>query len=320
MSTIANQPAGPEVIKLNQPDPGEGEPNSLLALTWRRFRAHRMALVGLALLAFVILYITIGSIAFSEEYSNDISLKEKWSGPTAAHPMGTDNVGRDVMARTIYGGQISLAISVISVSVTTFFGTVLGLLAGYYGGIIDALIMRLAEALLSIPTLFLLLVLSKFLGGKIPEIEVLGREISGSVAVIIIVLGFTSWMGLSRLVRASVLSLKEQEFVVAAKALGASDRRIIFKHILPSTLAPIIVTATLGISGVILAEAYASFLGLGVQPPTASWGNMVQTAMERVDKAWWLWFFPGFFILLTVLSVNFLGDGLRDALDPYNNK
>lgn len=317
MSAITNQPTR-EVIRLKQED--HEEARSLLALTWRRFRAHRMALVGLALLAFVILYIIIGSMIFSEGYSNDISLKEKWSPPTAAHPMGTDNVGRDVMARTIYGGQISLAISILSVSVTTFFGTVLGLLAGYYGGMIDNLIMRLAEALLSIPTLFLLLVLSKFLGGRMSEIEVLGRQISGSVAVIIIVLGFTSWMGLSRLVRASVLSLKEQEFVVAARAMGASNRRIIFRHILPSTLAPIIVTATLGISGVILAEAYASFLGLGVQPPTASWGNMVQTAMERVDKAWWLWFFPGILILMTVLSVNFLGDGLRDALDPYSNK
>jgi peptide/nickel transport system permease protein len=134
------------------------------------------------------------------------------------------------------------------------------------------------------------------------------------------VLAFTSWMGLSRIVRANVLSLKEREFVVAARASGARDARIIFGHILPNTLAPIIVTATLGISGVILAEAYASFLGLGVQPPTASWGNMVQEAMARFDKAWWPWFFPSFLILLTVLAVNFIGDGLRDAIDPYSTK
>jgi peptide/nickel transport system permease protein len=279
-----------------------------------------MALIGLALLIFVMLYIVVGSLVFTERYANDISLKEKWAEPTAGHLMGTDSVGRDVMARTIYGGQISLAISVLSVSVTTLLGTTLGLIAGYYGGIIDGVLMRIAEALLAIPILFLLLVLSKFLGGKMPEMDILGREISGSVAVIILVLGFTTWMGLARLVRANVLSLKEQEFVISARAVGASNWRIIFAHILPNTLAPIIVSATLGISGVILAEAYASFLGMGVQPPTASWGNMVQQAMERLDKAWWLWFFPGIFILLTVLSVNFIGDGLRDALDPYSTK
>jgi peptide/nickel transport system permease protein len=204
--------------------------------------------------------------------------------------------------------------------VTTILGTLLGLLAGYYGGFVDEIIMRVVEALLSIPTLFLLLVFSKFFGTQLPVFQFFGREISGSVAVIIIVLGFTSWMGLSRLVRANVLSLKEQEFVVAARAMGGSQSWIIFRHILPNTLAPVIVSATLGISGVILAEAYASFLGLGVQPPTASWGNMVQTAMERMDKAWWLWFFPGILILMTILGVNFLGDGLRDALDPYSKK
>ncbi len=293
---------------------------SMFSITWRRFRAHRMALVGLTLLVFVVLYIIVGSFIYTERYANDLSLKEKWNPPNAAHLMGTDHVGRDVMARTVYGGQISLAISILSVLVTTVLGTTLGLLAGYYGGAIDSLLMRIAETLLAIPILFLLLVLSKFLGGKIPEIDVLGREISGSVAVIILVLGFTTWMLLARLVRANVLTLREQEFVIAARSVGAGNLRIIFVHILPNTLAPIIVSATLGISGVILIEAYASFLGLGVQPPTASWGNMVQLAMARFDKAWWLWFFPGILILLTVLSVNFIGDGLRDALDPYSTK
>ena len=166
---------------------------SMLSITWRRFRAHRMALVGLTLLVFVVLYIIVGSFIYTEHYANDLSLKEKWNPPNAVHLMGTDHVGRDVMARTVYGGQISLAISILSVLVTTVLGTTLGLLAGYYGGAIDSLLMRIAETLLAIPILFLLLVLSKFLGGKIPEIDVLGREISGSVAVIILVLGFTTW-------------------------------------------------------------------------------------------------------------------------------
>jgi peptide/nickel transport system permease protein len=303
-----------------KPSESPTKTRSMRALMWRRFRAHRMAVIGLVLALLVVGFIVIGSIVFTEDYANDISLTDKWTEPTAGHLMGTDALGRDIMARTIFGGQISLAISLLSVAVTTVIGTALGLLAGYYGGAVDGFIMRMAEALLSIPSLFLLLVFSKFLGGRVPEIPIIGREISGSVLVIILVLAFTSWMGLSRIVRANVLSLKEREFVVAARASGARDMRIIFGHILPNTLAPIIVTATLGISGVILAEAYASFLGLGVQPPTASWGNMVQEAMQRFDKAWWPWFFPSFLILLTVLAVNFIGDGLRDALDPYSTK
>jgi peptide/nickel transport system permease protein len=180
--------------------------------------------------------------------------------------------------------------------------------------------MRCTEGLLSIPLLFLLLVLSKFIGNKLPQVQVLGSTVSGSVFVIIFVLGSTSWIGLARIVRANMLSLKNQEFVVAARAVGVRDARIIFRHILPNTLAPIIVSATLGISNVILAESYVSFLGVGVQPPTASWGNMMDRALERMDTAWWLWFFPGSLILLTVLSVNFIGNGLRDALDPYSDR
>ena len=297
-----------------------GEERSALAVFWRRFSAHRMAIVGLVIMSAIVLYILIGSIIFSEEYANDLNLRHKWEAPSAEHPMGTDEVGRDVLARTVYGGQISLAISVLSVTVTTITGTTLGLIAGYYGGWLDSIIMRVAEALLSIPLLFLLLVLSKFIGSQMPQVNVLGREISGSVIVIILVLGMTTWMGLSRIVRSIVLSLKEQEFIIAARAIGMNHRRIVFRHILPNAMAPVIVATTLGISQVILIEANVSFLGLGVQPPTASWGNMIQRAMERIDTAQWLWFFPGALILLSVLSANFIGDGLRDALDPYSTK
>ncbi len=287
---------------------------------WRRFRRHRMAVVGVFVLFSIFAYITIGSVVFSEDYANKTSIRDKWAAPTAEHPMGTDSVGRDIMARTVYGGQISLAISLLSVTVTVSLGTLFGLLAGYYGGLVDAIITRIAEALFVIPTLFLLLVLSKFIGGRMPDVVILGRAISGSVFVIILVLGFTSWMGLTRIIRALVLSLKQQEFIVASRALGARDSRIIFRHILPNVLAPVIVSATLGIAGSILTESYVSFLGLGVQPPTASWGNMIQRAAERIDTAWWLWAFPGGLILLTILSINFIGDGLRDALDPRSKE
>lgn len=287
---------------------------------WRRFRRHRMAVVGLFVLISIILYITLGSFVFSEEYANKTNIRSKWEAPTMEHPMGTDSVGRDIMARTIYGGQISLAISLLAVTVTVTLGTLFGLLSGYYGGVADSIITRLAEALFVIPTLFLLLVLAKFIGGKMPDVIILGRAISGSVFVIILVIGFTSWMGLTRIIRALVLSLKQQEFIVAARALGAKDSRIIFRHILPNVLAPVIVSATLGIAGAILVESYVSFLGLGVQPPTASWGNMIQRAAEKIDTAWWLWAFPGGLILLTILSINFIGDGLRDALDPRSKE
>jgi peptide/nickel transport system permease protein len=182
--------------------------------------------------------------------------------------------------------------------------------------------MRFTEAMLSIPSLLLLLVMSKFFSNKIPDIVLFGRTLSGSVVVIIVIIGLTSWMALARIVRSNVLSLKETEFITAARALGLPNSRIIMAHILPNTLASIIVALTLGVAGAILAEAYVSFLGLGVQPPTASWGNMLTEAQEFqiIKDAPWYWFFPGLLILLTVLSINFVGDGLRDALDPRSDK
>jgi peptide/nickel transport system permease protein len=290
------------------------------SLAWRRFLAHRMAIVGGLILLAIVIYILVGSFAFTEDKANALNLRDKWLGPSAQYPMGTDAVGRDVLARTVYGGQISLAISVLAVAMTTIVGTILGEIAGFHAGWIDNIIMRFTEGLLSIPLLFLLLVLSKFIGNTLPQVQVLGSTVSGSVLVIIGVLGFTSWMGLARIVRANMLSLKNQEFVVAARAIGVRDMGIIFHHILPNTLAPIIVSATLGMSNVILLESYVSFLGLGVQPPTASWGNMMDRALERMDTAWWLWFFPGMLILLTILSINFIGNGLRDALDPHSDR
>jgi peptide/nickel transport system permease protein len=203
-----------------------------------------------------------------------------------------------------------------AVVIETFFGILVGALAGYYGGVLDSILMRITEAMLNIPEIFLLVVMAKFFAGKIPDLHILGRTFSGSVVVIVVIIGGTAWMYLARIVRAEFLSLKENEFVLAARATGTSNMDIIFRHILPNSIAPIVVTATLGVANAILAEAYISFLGLGVQPPTATWGNMLDNANNYIESAPWLWFFPGLLILLTVLSINFLGDGLRDALDP----
>jgi peptide/nickel transport system permease protein len=275
-----------------------------------------MAMVGVALLAGVILYVTVGAFFYSEADANRTDLSIKLSPPSREHPFGTDLVGRDILARTIYGGQISIIIGILAVVVSLIVGILFGALAGFYGGVVDALLMRFTEAMLIIPSIFLLIVLAKVLGGKVPTFQFVGRTFSGSVVVIIVVIGVTSWMYLARIVRASFLSLKEQEYVTASRCIGTRSRSIIFEHILPNTMAPITVAATLGVAGAILAEAYVSFLGLGVQPPTATWGNMLDQAYHHLDTEPWMWFFPGMFILITVLGINFVGDGLRDALDP----
>lgn len=200
-------------------------------------------------------------------------------------------------------------------------GTVLGGIAAYYGGWIDSVLMCFTEAMLAIPSLFLLIVLSKFLGHDIPTLNIFGRSFSGSIVIIILVIGTTSWMYLARIVRANVLSLKELDYVSASRALGASDPRIFFSHLVPNTLGPIIVASTLGLAGAILTEAYVSFLGLGVQQPTSTWGNMMQQAQSFLIRgAWWMWVFPSAFIVFTILCINLMGDGLRDAFDPRSTR
>jgi peptide/nickel transport system permease protein len=298
------------------PDDLETPPLSLSRLARRRFQRHKPAMIGLVVLVLLVLYALAGTLFVSEKYANFNDTSLRLQGPSAAHPFGTDSIGRDALARTIYGGQISLLIGLTAVIVETFLGILVGALAGYYGGLVDSILMRITEAMLNIPEIFLLIVMAKYFGGKIPELNFFGRVFSGSVVVIVLIIGLTSWMYLARIVRAQFLSLKENEFVLAARATGTSNLRIIFLHILPNSIAPIVVSATLGVANAILAEAYISFLGLGVQPPTATWGNMLDGANNYIESAPWLWFFPGLLILLTVLSINFLGDGLRDALDP----
>ncbi len=296
----------------------ETPPLPLTTLAWKRFKRHRMAMLGGVFLILLVLYSFGGSLFVEEKYANFTNPPIRLNTPSWQHPFGTDTVGRDVLARTIYGGQISMIIGILAVIIETSLGILIGALAGYYGGTIDSLLMRFTEAMLNIPEIFLLIVMAKFFGNKIPNLTLLGRTFSGSVVVIIVIIGLTSWMYLARIVRAEFLSIKENDFILAAKATGTSNTEIIIRHILPNSIAPIIVSATLGIANAILSEAYISFLGLGVQPPTATWGNMLDGANNYIESAPWLWFFPGLLILLTVLSINFLGDGLRDAIDPHS--
>ncbi len=295
-----------------------GKSLTLRELVWRRFRRHRTALLGAVGIIGMLVVIVLGGILIPESQANSSDLRHRLTGPTAGHWFGTDSTGRDVFARVLYGGQVSLMIGVLAVGLEVTLGTVIGGLAAYYGGWLDAVLMRFTEALLTIPQLFILIVLSKFLGNNFPTINILGRTFSGTVGIVIIVIGTTSWMYLARIVRANMLSLREMDYISASKALGASNARIFLTHLVPNTLSVIIVAATLGLANAILTEAYVSFLGLGVQPPTATWGNMMDQAQSFILRgAWWMWVFPSLFIIFTILCINLLGDGLRDAFDPH---
>lgn len=222
--------------------------------------------------------------------------------PSAEHLLGTDDLGRDVASRMIYGARISLSVGFVAVGIAVTIGILIGALAGYYGGWVDAAAMRFTDIMLCFPTFFLILAVIAFL--------------QPSIWNIMIVIGATGWMGVARLVRAEFLSLREREFVVAARAQGIGDARIILRHILPNAMAPVYVSAILGVAGAVLTESGLSFLGLGVQPPTPSWGNILTAGKDNIEIAWWLSVFPGLAILATVLAYNLLGEGIRDALDP----
>jgi peptide/nickel transport system permease protein len=232
----------------------------------------------------------------------DINVKAILLAPSMQHWMGTDGLGRDVLTRMLFGGRISLLVGLVAVGISTVIGIVLGAIAGYYRGWVDTVIMRLVDVMLSIPSFFLILAVIAFL--------------TPSIINVMIVIGLTSWMGVTRLVRAEFLSLSGREFVQAARTLGAKDARLIFTHLLPNSLTPIIVSSVLGIAGAVLMESGLSFLGLGVQAPQASWGNILTDGKDYIQFAWWLSLFPGLAILITVLGYNLLGEGLRDALDP----
>ena len=266
----------------------------------KRFKKNKLAMFGLMVLSVMIL-VAIFAPLFSPYDPQDI-VEDETLPPTLKHLFGTDDIGRDVFSRALYGARISLTVGLVAVSIAILIGTLLGSCAGFFGGLLDGFVMRFVDVMLSFPTIFLILAIQVMLTPNIYNV--------------MIVIGLTSWMGVARLVRGEFLTLKERQFVEAAKAIGASNVRIIFRHILPNAIAPIIVAGTLGMAGAILTESALSFLGLGVQPPMPSWGNMLMDAQAYMRDAPWMAVIPGLFILLTVLSLYFVGEGLRDAFNP----
>ena len=271
---------------------------------WRVFRHHRLAVASVLLL---IIFTFVGIFAdritpYDPNATNTAYAKGKPQPPSAAYVLGTDNYGRDYLSRTISAVRISLFVGIAAVAFQLLIGIVIGAAAGYFGGRIDNLLMRLTDVFLSIPGFMLLLIMAGILGGTLPAL--------------IIAIGGLNWMTVARLVRAEFLSLREREFVLAGRCLGASHWRLITVYLLPNTLSSIVISATLSIPSAILTESALSFLGLGVSPPNASLGNMLQEAQQWVRSSWWMWIVPGITISMIVLAFNFLGDGLRDALDP----
>ncbi len=271
---------------------------------FKKALSNPLAMVGFIIIVSVFILAMLAPLV-SPYDPNDIDVKAILLAPSWQHWMGTDGLGRDVLSRMLHGGRISLLVGLVAVGIATAIGIVLGAISGYYRGWVDTLIMRLVDVMLSIPSFFLILAVIAFL--------------TPSIWNIMIVIGLTSWMGVTRLVRAEFLSLSGREFVLASRTLGAKDARLIFTHLLPNSLTPIIVSAVLGVAGAVLMESGLSFLGLGVQAPQASWGNILTDGKEYIQFAWWLSLFPGLAILITVLGYNLLGEGLRDALDPRSN-
>jgi peptide/nickel transport system permease protein len=271
-------------------------------LAYERFLQHRLAVASIFVLGALALVCAFAPVIspYDPEKTALLFIHEP---PSIEHPMGTDALGRDLATRILYGGRVSLSVGVLAVAVAITLGTLIGGLAGFYGRWIDAVLMRFVDMMLSFPRLFVLILIAVLAKGM-------------SVPAIILVLGALSWMETSRIVRGTFLSLKEREFVLAAHAIGARDRDLIVRHLLPNSLAPIIVSATLGVAGTIVAESTLSFLGLGIQPPVPSWGNMLEDATQDMAKAPWAAIFPGLAIFFAVVSINFIGDGLRDAFDP----
>jgi peptide/nickel transport system permease protein len=270
---------------------------------WQRFRRHRLAMVGLAMFA-IIVAVTLAAPLIDRYPPNELNLKDKFQPPSAEHWLGTDRVGRDVWSRTLHGGRVSLAVGFSAALVSMSIGIVLGALSGFYGGATDMLIMRFTDVLMTFPRVVIMLTVATF--------------VRQTIVNVILLIGLFSWMGTARLVRGQVLSLREEQFVLAARSLGAGSLTLIFAHVMPSVIAPLLATLTFTISGAILLESGLSFLGVGIPLPTPSWGNMLETtrSLDVLQDGPWMWIPPAVMIVLTILSINFIGDGLRDALDP----
>lgn len=311
------------------------KPRTLLSDAWRRFRKHRPAMIGAFILISFTLAVTLGAQIYrgylTEQLASGglpvatenpdirtlidhLDFLNILSGPSQIHPFGTDDLGRDLLARCIYGGRVSLLVGLVAMIIAISIGSVVGALAGFFGGTVDQILMRVTDLFLSLPAVPLTL-LTVYLF-RDPVIEAMGSPEAGIFVIVVTVIGGLAWMQTARIVRASFLSLREKEFVEAATALGVTKTAIMFKHILPNAIGPIIVAATLEVGNAIITESTLSFLGVGFPPDTPTWGRLVTDGSQYLQAGAWLALFPGALIFLTVLSINFLGDGLRDALDP----
>jgi ABC-type dipeptide/oligopeptide/nickel transport system permease subunit len=316
---------GPGAAPITQIDTAAVATRSTTQLFWRRFREDRLAIASLIFLGLLVVVAVAAPLIVSlvgvpgpnEQSTEALDVFGTPTGPSAAHPFGVDELGRDVFARTLYGAQVSLIVAFVATALAVFFGVALGLLAGYFRGWVDTVISRTIDVMLAIPYLLLAVGLAascSFGGGC------LGGAVQPGIGVVIFVIAVTSWTYVARIVRGETLSLREKEFVEASRSLGASRRRIVFRDVLPNLVAPIIVYTSILIPQVILYEAALSFLGVGVQAPRASWGQMISDATEIFDTAWWYMLFPGLALVLTVLAFNLVGDAMQDALAPRSRK
>ncbi len=285
-------------------------PESLTTLIWRRFRRHRLALTSAIVLMLMIVLVIAAPL--SRYSATELNPRNEFATPSAEHWFGTDELGRDVFTRILYGGRISLAVGIFSTTFSLAIGIIIGALSGYYGGWIDNILMRITDTFLILPVVFVLILFSALLR-ELPAFA----DFRNSVLTVIVAISAFAWMLPARIARGLFLVLREKEFVSASRALGASDARLIFLRILPNSMGPLLVTATLEMAYAIITESGLSYLGFGIQPPTPSWGNILESAQIHVYRAPWLAVFPGLMIFVTVMAINFIGDGLRDAFDPY---
>ncbi len=287
-------------------------PETMLGLALKYFIKHKLAVAGAIVVLLLVMACIVGPMVSPYDVEKS-SLRERYQPPSLDHPFGTDDLGRDLLTRILSGGRISLSIGLLSMLIAVVVGVTIGSLAGFFGGRLDNILMRFTDLMLTIPRLFLLILVAVILRGiNWPYLQE-----AGGIAAIVVVIGILSWMSIARLVRGSFLALREKEFVEAARSLGLSNLRIITRHILPNAISPVIVAATLGVAGAIISESGLSYLGFGVQPPTPTWGNMLRNAQDEMLRGnMWMAIFPGLMIFITVLSINYIGDGLRDALDP----
>jgi peptide/nickel transport system permease protein len=283
---------------------------TMATMVWRRFRRHPGAIAGVIILGIIVMGVVLAPLSPYDPEASDLT--SRLQPPSLQHPFGTDQLGRDMLTRCLYGGRISLMVGFLVVLITLVIGIPVGAVAGFFGGWIDNILMRITDAALSLPALMVLILLSAIL--REIELPIVERN---NVLTIAMVIGILSWMTVARLVRASFLTIREMEFITAAHCVGTSNLRVMGRHILPNAVGPIIVEATLEMGYAIMEEAGLSFLGFGIQPPTPSWGNLLDSAWEHMIKHPWLAIFPGVMIFLTIISINYIGDGLRDAFDPH---